>query len=42
MDKIPSVNLDDFLSNNNSKKQQFISEIGQAYENIGFVFSIYC
>ena len=37
MNKIPSVNLADFLSDDVSKKQQFISEIGQAYENIGFV-----
>ena len=37
MNKIPSVNLADFLSNDMSKKQQFISDIGHAYENIGFV-----
>ena len=37
MNKIPSVNLADFLSDDVSKKQKFISEIGQAYENIGFV-----
>lgn len=37
MNKIPSVNLADFLSDDVSKKQQFVSEIGQAYENIGFV-----
>ncbi|MBT6377100.1 MAG: 2-oxoglutarate and iron-dependent oxygenase domain-containing protein, partial [Flavobacterium sp.] len=37
MNKIPSVNLADFLSNDNSKKQQFIDDIGHAYENIGFV-----
>ena len=37
MNKIPSINLADFLSDDVSKKQQFISEIGQAYENIGFV-----
>ena len=28
MNKIPSVNLADFLSNDNSKKQQFIDDIG--------------
>lgn len=37
MNKIPSVNLADFLSNDISKKQQFINDIGHAYENIGFV-----
>tara|TARA_R110002073_G_scaffold8207_1_gene45575 strand:+ start:23980 stop:24927 length:948 start_codon:yes stop_codon:yes gene_type:complete len=37
MNKIPSVNLADFLSNDESRKQQFIAEIGHAYENIGFV-----
>ena len=37
MNKIPSVNLKDFLSENQSKKQKFINEIGEAYENIGFV-----
>ena len=37
MNKIPSVNLADFLSNDISKKQQFIDDIGYAYENIGFV-----
>jgi isopenicillin N synthase-like dioxygenase len=37
MNKIPSVNLADFLSGDETRKQQFISEIGNAYENIGFV-----
>lgn len=37
MNKIPSVNLADFLSTNKNKKQKFINEIGHAYENIGFV-----
>ncbi|MFT5761620.1 MAG: isopenicillin N synthase-like dioxygenase [Polaribacter sp.] len=37
MNKIPSVNLADFLSNDPNKKQQFIKQIGHAYENIGFV-----
>ena len=37
MNKIPSVNLADFLSNDPNKKQKFINEIGYAYENIGFV-----
>ena len=37
MNKIPSVNLADFLSGDQTKKQKFIDEIGHAYENIGFV-----
>src|SRR5690606_10301494 len=37
MQKIPSVNLEDFLSEDENKRQKFVSEIGQAYEEIGFV-----
>ncbi len=37
MNKIPSVNLADFLSDDTTRKQKFIDEIGHAYENIGFV-----
>ncbi len=37
MNKIPSVNLADFLSEDQTRKQKFIDEIGHAYENIGFV-----
>jgi isopenicillin N synthase-like dioxygenase len=37
MNKIPSVNLEDFLSEDKNRKQQFIDAIGHAYENIGFV-----
>tara|TARA_B100000780_G_scaffold26702_1_gene16908 strand:- start:477 stop:1424 length:948 start_codon:yes stop_codon:yes gene_type:complete len=37
MNKIPSVNLADFLSDDKSRKEKFINEIGNAYENIGFV-----
>ncbi|WP_139959621.1 isopenicillin N synthase family dioxygenase [Flavicella sediminum] len=37
MNKIPNVNLADFISNDPIKKQQFISNIGQAFEEIGFV-----
>ncbi|MEQ6123830.1 2-oxoglutarate and iron-dependent oxygenase domain-containing protein [Pseudotenacibaculum sp. MALMAid0570] len=37
MNKIPSVNLSDFLSGDESRKQKFINDIGNAYENIGFV-----
>ncbi|WP_272149449.1 isopenicillin N synthase family dioxygenase [Tenacibaculum aiptasiae] len=37
MSKVPSVNLADFLSGDESRKQKFINEIGNAYETIGFV-----
>ncbi|WP_339916661.1 isopenicillin N synthase family dioxygenase [Yeosuana marina] len=37
MNVIPSVNLSDFISNDPVKKQQFVKEIGKAYEDIGFV-----
>ncbi len=37
MDRIPSVDLRDFLSGDENRKQKFISEIGHAYETIGFV-----
>ncbi|MFY0675395.1 MAG: isopenicillin N synthase family oxygenase [Bacteroidia bacterium] len=34
---IPSVDLQDFLSGDHSKKQDFVKALGDAYENIGFV-----
>ena len=34
---IPSVDLNDFISNDPEKKQKFVNEIGRAYEDIGFV-----
>ena len=37
MNKIPSVNLADFLSGDSKKKQQFVDQIGDAYKEIGFV-----
>lgn len=37
MKNIPSVDLSDFLSGNPARKQKFIKEIGEAYEEIGFV-----
>ncbi|UGU16087.1 isopenicillin N synthase family oxygenase [Sinomicrobium kalidii] len=37
MDKIPSVDLREFLSDDPGKKNKFIKEIGDAYEEIGFV-----
>jgi len=37
MNNIPSVDLSDFLANDPTRKQKFIKEIGEAYEEIGFV-----
>ena len=37
MEKIPSVNLADFISGDADRKQQFVNQIGAAYEEIGFV-----
>lgn len=37
MIQIPSVDLKDFVSESSEKKQQFINDIGKAYEEIGFV-----
>ena len=37
MNKIPSVNLKEFLSDDSKIKQQFVTKIGEAYETIGFV-----
>lgn len=34
---IPSVDLSDFLSGDADRRQQFIDELGSAYEGIGFV-----
>ncbi|WP_291114386.1 isopenicillin N synthase family dioxygenase [Flavobacterium sp. UBA6135] len=37
MQKIPSVDLRDFLSDDPIRKQKFVNEIGKAYSDIGFV-----
>ena len=37
MINIPSVDLSDFLSDDPQQRQRFIKELGDAYENIGFV-----
>ncbi|MGB0392068.1 MAG: isopenicillin N synthase family dioxygenase [Salibacteraceae bacterium] len=34
---IPSVDLSDFLSGDEQRKMNFVSQLGQAYEEIGFV-----
>ena len=37
MQNIPSVDLSNFLSDDSQKRQLFIKNLGDAYENIGFV-----
>ncbi|WP_303317571.1 2-oxoglutarate and iron-dependent oxygenase domain-containing protein [Flavivirga abyssicola] len=37
MTNIPSVDLNDFISDNPAQKQKFVDAIGKAYEDIGFV-----
>ena len=37
MNTIPSLDLSKFLSEDSSKKQQFVSELGSAFEEIGFI-----
>ena len=37
MNNIPSVDLADFLSEDPTRKQRFVDQIGSAYEEIGFV-----
>ena len=37
MQHIPKVDLNDFLSSDKNKKQQFVSQLGTAFEEIGFV-----
>ena len=37
MERIPSVDLKDFVSGDPERKAKFIKEIGKAYEDIGFV-----
>ena len=37
MDTIPSVDLRDYLSEDSVKKEQFVKDLGSAFEEIGFV-----
>jgi isopenicillin N synthase-like dioxygenase len=37
LDHIPSLDLNDFRSNDPAKKAQFVSDLGRAFNNIGFV-----
>jgi isopenicillin N synthase-like dioxygenase len=34
---IPVVDLSDFLSGDETRKQQFVQQLGKAYEEVGFV-----
>lgn len=36
-DRIPSVDLSDFISPDPSRKDKFVRQLGEAYQNIGFV-----
>jgi isopenicillin N synthase-like dioxygenase len=36
-DTIPSVDLNDFKNGSSEKKKQFVTDLGEAYQNIGFV-----
>ncbi|MDP5229386.1 MAG: isopenicillin N synthase family oxygenase, partial [Cellulophaga sp.] len=37
MSYVPSVDLQDFVSEDPKRKEKFIKEIGSAFEDIGFV-----
>ncbi|MDX5347749.1 MAG: isopenicillin N synthase family oxygenase [Hymenobacteraceae bacterium] len=37
VDKIPSLDLADFTSGDEARKQRFVKELGEAYQTIGFV-----
>ena len=37
MSNIPSLDLNDFLSNDKNKKDNFVKSVGKAYQEIGFL-----
>ena len=37
MKNIPSVDLSDFTSGNSARKQNFVTALGDAYREVGFV-----
>ena len=37
MQKIPQVDLNDFLSEDSEKKEKFVKKIGQGFSEIGFI-----
>ena len=36
-DEVPSIDLSDFISNDPIRKQKFVKDLGEAFNNIGFV-----
>ena len=41
MSNIPSLDLNDFLSNDKTRKDAFVKSVGKAYQEIGFL-SLIC
>ena len=37
MSNIPSLDLNDFLSNDKKRKDEFVKSVGKAYQEIGFL-----
>ncbi len=37
LEEIPSLDLNDFLSSDANRKNEFIKKLGEAYSNIGFI-----
>ena len=37
MSNIPSLDLNDFLSNDKKRKDDFVKSVGKAYQEIGFL-----
>lgn len=37
VDKIPSLDLNDFVSGDTGKKNKFVQDLGEAFQSIGFV-----
>ena len=37
MSNIPSLDLNDFLSNDKKRKDDFVKSVGKAYQKIGFL-----
>ena len=37
LDKIPTLDLNDFISGKPNEKEKFVNELGESFENIGFI-----
>ena len=37
MNNIPSLDLNDFLSNDSKRREKFVNSVGNAYQEIGFL-----